>query len=258
MKLLIFNYLFLLNLVSKECLESPRKVLWFLFDPPTDPESEFYCPQKHAATKIEDLCYYFYLYIKTHKSAQEACHKVSHRLAEIDNADTWLALVETMSKFFNSNKIKSLRFHMGLVNIKNKKLYWTNTSSLVNKDLMCQKVTSYSSNVIDSHSNCIELIHKDPHYQSITGMNTCLKLVNCHHVRYAICEWRGDSIKSYNLVLTSQLVNSYISILVVICLFCFMWTVLYTYHARRVNSIISKACADYLEEEKIFNLRTRD
>lgn len=258
MKLLILYFLFLSNLIYKECIESPRKVLWFMFDPPSDPQSEFYCPQRHSATKIEDLCYYFYLYIKTHKSAQEACHKVSHRLAEIDSSETWEALIETMSKFFNSNKIRSLRFHVGSVDIKNRNLYWTNSSTLVKKDFMCQKTTHYSSNSMDHNSNCIELIHKDSHYQSITGMDTCLKLVNCHHVRYAICEWRGDSIKSYNLELKSQLINSYISILVVICLFCFMWTVLYTYHARRVNSIISKTCADFLEEEKIFNLRTRD
>ncbi|RMZ97484.1 hypothetical protein BpHYR1_000229 [Brachionus plicatilis] len=258
MKLLLINIFLLLNLDSKICIDSPRKVLWFLFDHPIDPQSEFYCPQKHTATHIEDLCYYFYLYKKMHQSAKEACEKVSHRLAEIDSAQTWQTLVQTMSKLFNKNKIKNLRFHMGLVNLKDKHLYWANTSSLVNEELMCQKIPGRSFYAIDHNSSCIELIHNDPHYQSLNGLDTCLKLIDCHHVRYAICEWRGDSIKSYNLELRSQLINSYISILVVICLFCFMWIILYNYHARRVNSIISKACADYLEEEKIFNLRTRD
>lgn len=258
MKFFLVNILFFVNIISKECIESPRKVLWFLFDHPIDPQVEFYCPQKHTATKIEDLCYYFYLYKKTHKSVEEACEKVSHRLAEIDSAKTWQVLVETIEKNFDQNKYKNLRFYMGLVNLKEKNLYWANTSTLVNSDLMCQKIPGRTFYAIEKNSSCIELIHKDPTYRSLSGHDTCLKLIDCHHVRYAVCEWRGDSIKSYNLELSSQLINSYISILFVICLFCLMWIILYNCHARRVNSIISKACADYLEEKKIFNLRTRD
>ncbi|CAF0708031.1 unnamed protein product [Brachionus calyciflorus] len=254
-----FVLAFILNFGTIESIDGPKKVLWFLFDKSQNPDSEFYCPQKHLVTKIEDLCYHFYTFKKTQKSAQEICKKVSHRLVEIDSEKTQQALFESMDKFLFASDIKSFRFHIGAVYNIDSKFYWNNSNFLLDPNLFCQKLSKFSF-LLQPKSNmtCLELIHKDPNYKSINGFNTCLKIVDCQSVRYAICEWRGDTIQSYNLELTAQLINSYISLLVVLGLFSFLWIILYRVHKFRVKNISSKACADYLEEMKIFNLRTRD
>lgn len=130
--------------------------------------------------------------------------------------------------------------------------------NLVDEGLFCRnsRTTPLNSSILNL--SCVELIIKDSNYISNSGLNTCIKIIDCLSPRFTICEWRGNTIQSYNLELTSQLINSYISLLFVIALFCFMWTMLYFLHIIRIRNENSSAISDYLEELKIFNLSTRE
>jgi hypothetical protein len=248
------------------------KKLNFLFSRNLDPDTDFYCPHNHYATMVEDLCYYVNIYRKNHKSAEESCKKLSHRLAEIDSDNTMQALSSVIDKFYkflnlqNNNSASlsvNLRFHLGSVYKKtaddnnnnnfllNYKLYWNHSRVEVNRGYICKRLNGTYS-LGNFSLTCIALVTNDPKYFSDRDGNMCLKLIECQNARNSVCEWRGESIQSYNLELRNQIINAYISIMYVMGLFLVLWLILYIVHEKRVKNEISLPLNTYLEELKLF------
>lgn len=74
-------------------------------------------------------------------------------------------------------------------------------------------------------------------------------------MRYAVCEWRGETIQSFNMQLEAQLLNAYISVLVVFVLFVLIWLFIYCLHRKRMWKEISLAFENYKKEIELFDLQ---
>ena len=264
-RILINNFIsigFLFNLV-KHIVCSPKK-LSFLFKHKEDPDLDYYCPQKHFASRIEDLCYYIPTSKKTHKTAENMCKKKSHRLAEIESQLIFESVLDTLHKYYLTTKEISpeedanKKYHLGSIyKIENgeQKIYWNESNLLIDESLLCKKLKFKSHEILINPSySCIELIYNDSNYRSENGKNSCLKLVDCQSVKYSICEWRGNDIKSYNLELKEQIINAHISVLFVASLFNFIWFILYALHKRRVRYQLDLALNNYKDELRIFSI----
>lgn len=218
------------------------------------------CPPKHQQTNVQDLCLYIYKLKKTHKNAEEFCNKASHHLAVVDSDQTWLAIESTLKDFKSTTDIKNNRFHMGTIYKHGfDMIYWNFTNSRIDSKYLCKLRSSISqSNYKNSlnndnlNLNCIELIENDRNFESRDGSSLCLKLINCLNVRYAICEWRGSSIKNFFDQLSDQLLNAYITTFCVASLFCLMWIFLYFLHWFRFKDLFKSVELNHLIETKNF------
>lgn len=85
----------------------------------------------------------FLFFQKTHKSAQEVCKKVSHRLAYIDTPDTWDALLDALGKFQKSIDIKnqsvSFRFHLGPI-YKTNGYFWNTSNTEIQNEIFAKNL----------------------------------------------------------------------------------------------------------------------
>jgi hypothetical protein len=254
------------------CYDQPRsRKLSLLFDPAQSDQQpldvRFYCPQQHYATGVEDLCYHIYPFKKTHKSAEEVCRKVSHRLAELDSPAALLGIQTALDTFDKSQGGRSeqqqqqlnRRFHLGSVlkrldkdNPQQAILYWNQSGRPVDPAYLCHNASTLRL-AVNFGFGCVELLVNEASYVSRDGQRQCIKPVDCGTVRYSVCEWRGHELPAFGLELTRQLVNAYVSVLAVMVVFSAVWMLLYVWHEWRMQGEIDEPLRAYRDELELFD-----
>jgi hypothetical protein len=241
------------------------KKLSFIFVRSVEPDVHFYCPQQHYATVVEDLCYHFYPFKKTHNTAEEVCRKASHRLAEIDGEPSWSGVYNAVEKFYKSSlnlssgqALPNLRFHLGSVyKLPNTNsdlkfsFLWNSSHTQVHESYLCRNASNFNL-AVNFNLNCLELLINEVNYVAESGQRLCLKPVDCQTVRYSVCEWRGGGIPEFGLELKSQLVNAYISVVFVMFFFFLVGIMLYVCHCCRNPDEISAPLDAYRDELELF------
>lgn len=82
--------------------------------------------------------------------------------------------------------------------------------------------------------------------------NWCLRQVDCQSYRYAVCEWRGDSIQSFSAHLDAQLLNAYVSVFGVLTLFALIWSLIYALSSTSMHANIRHALGNYQKQLELF------